>query len=1253
MPYATSTPGKPYIQPLDAAQPLGDERKRWLLFRGLTQGKKAVSLQYPDTRCDYSGELFQEYLERTGVSGQNYRIPVDVVETERDDEPVVEARLYTTLVPVAPVRFIRPKEPGTAFPVERDRNLAPLREGWLYLFLDGYLWREIQVRITDGARPVFADVNLTRYQGCEERPATVDSDTRVLLPYRVGDESKSDALQVCYAEQQWSWSYICRMGGLNPTDPRFIEELHTGEHYKRDYKGIKVDATYRRQRMQSVNLHDHWIAGGENGFSIWDSFVMDLDTAVEKEGQNQYRIDRKGEIPVLALHDPLAIARDLAAAHQVAWGGLRTLVKLVTGELNDAEQGATQNDFSSKDEYEKHSKYVFEMRQRQASHQVSLLAKAYFLNGKPPEVDPTLTGEAAEAQKEAAQQFNYMRNNIDPEKIRKILMPDERAKQRELLAQTKAALVEYLLAGEDRDDPAHFTTVLAEQCTLEGDRIILPYETLTSLLPHLGDRPIDLDGILDGNEREAEADADDPGVTYVLRLLGRHPSARPLRLAGCFFPNQEGDDPENLYTYKTSPVPKGLPQFDPNRWIAVAGIGKKAGNVLANLFEHLAKAEHRLKKLQTANGSTSTGGAAGAAGKGSALMPLFRLAFVSQAISVVQIEIPLGDYLAGRLPPEVALFRAEMMRERLQAHIKKQAKLADNNTWRIPMETLQGQWSQSNSYQRQGNALMEELRLFDGHWDDRFSQPDPELAHLLESEKIKVLVTYEEEVTHLFDDATEHLTWHYKRVLTLTGFVAGGGAASAGSAQSAHVPRPPQAAAPSAPPTPPTVPRWYQKPGMTRATRYSILAFSSTFELWNLGMAFDALKNKFDIKYKNDKTSIFLSREMYDFLGAVADTSALGLQWAQTARIAAVGWDEAALLQVAKKVKTHQLANAGRMPALSVAEKTTWGTLRLVTWATRINLTASVISFFDSGYDAILAIQNRDWGAALGAGVMTAGFGVAMATGFLTLKGMASAGTAGALVEGGAEVLIPTLVDPLAWVAVGLLLIGAGIYFTYKKDRLELWLHHSPIAWDNPESDWGDHAPNTGDHAYWNEKPGLMLAEFLDLMVRPQIRFSSADSGTGVKAVIEVHYPYFIPGVSEAELEWGYVHENQLNPGERLSRAEPEDWNLALKNQLIVQLEKDEQEASPRVRCQKFHLPVAVGRFRIAARLRFHPYGRDRQVAGSEIALPEPARDDEGIPKENDGGWLKAESEGHRSGDSVWVYPVGFYGEPMGGVGGA
>jgi hypothetical protein len=69
-------------------------------------------------------------------------------------------------------------------------------------------------------------------------------------------------------------------------------------------------------------------------------------------------------------------------------------------------------------------------------------------------------------------------------------------------------------------------------------------------------------------------------------------------------------------------------------------------------------------------------------------------------------------------------------------------------------------------------------------------------------------------------------------------------------------------------------------------------------------------------------------------------------------------------------------------------------------------------------------------------------------------------------------------------------------------------------------------------------------------------------------------YQHIIPGISETDLEWGYVHTNQLNEGERLSRAEPEDWNLALKEQLTARVEQNTPDKPQRILSQRVHLPV-------------------------------------------------------------------------------
>lgn len=83
---------------------------------------------------------------------------------------------------------------------------------------------------------------------------------------------------------------------------------------------------------------------------------------------------------------------------------------------------------------------------------------------------------------------------------------------------------------------------------------------------------------------------------------------------------------------------------------------------------------------------------------------------------------------------------------------------------------------------------------------------------------------------------------------------------------------------------------------------------------------------------------------------------------------------------------------------------------------------------------------------------------------------------------------------------------------------------------------------------------------------------------------------------------------NKLNPVERLSRAEPKDWNLTRKDHVTARVEKADKDKPNRIFSRHSHLPVEVEHFRIAARLRFYPYGRGKPVVGIEIALPERTR---------------------------------------------
>ena len=118
----------------------------------------------------------------------------------------------TVLVPVLPRVFITAESDRveTAYP----RCDMESKTGWLYVYLDGRLWREMQVLPEGGVQ----DVNLTYEKGRTRRRATSASDYVLVLPYKV--QGRQPLIEMCYSEVQWDWARIDAMGGLAEDDPR-------------------------------------------------------------------------------------------------------------------------------------------------------------------------------------------------------------------------------------------------------------------------------------------------------------------------------------------------------------------------------------------------------------------------------------------------------------------------------------------------------------------------------------------------------------------------------------------------------------------------------------------------------------------------------------------------------------------------------------------------------------------------------------------------------------------------------------------------------------------------------------------------------------------------------------------------------------------------------------------------------------------------------------------------------------------------
>ncbi|HHH13833.1 MAG TPA: hypothetical protein ENJ98_06305, partial [Thiolapillus brandeum] len=270
-----------------------------------------------------SGKTLGEALGERGYPVKKegfYFLPIGKIKSyERTKEP---ARLDTELMPVVPVRFLEPE----------GKRLGHLRTGWLYIFVDGHLWRELRIFHDEADRfgPVgreswvYHDVDLAYYQGRDVRPSASKPTRRAVveLPRRM--EGRAVRVEVAYSEVQWSWEYICRLGGMSPEDPRYVAEYHLHQRYR----DVRVDEDLRRTRLQRLDL-EGYVHEDKSEEEVRRGYLMPIAQAHREnnpEGgslQTQARqtlyhlippkastrkplVERK--LPVLVLLDPLGVA---------------------------------------------------------------------------------------------------------------------------------------------------------------------------------------------------------------------------------------------------------------------------------------------------------------------------------------------------------------------------------------------------------------------------------------------------------------------------------------------------------------------------------------------------------------------------------------------------------------------------------------------------------------------------------------------------------------------------------------------------------------------------------------------------------------------------------------------------------------------------------------------------------------------------------------------------------------------------------
>ena len=245
---------------------------RSLAFNKLPTGEYKLELN----RRDCSGQ-FSEWN----------RIPLGFVSSIDNNEDVDRASCI--LVPLVPQTFSNEKL--------LKQECEPLRNGWVYIYVNGYLWREFQsVSNTQS----FKEVNLTDHKGKDKRRATTDQAVYELLVPFMMDGEKAE-VQVAFSEVQWSWYQIEALGGLNPNDPRLTRGISLNVNLFPD----KNDAL-RNERMVMLNSLGDYTCSFSNSSN--DSFITNFNS------HHHIAISPSANPGVVMLPDPIGIAIDKAEA---------------------------------------------------------------------------------------------------------------------------------------------------------------------------------------------------------------------------------------------------------------------------------------------------------------------------------------------------------------------------------------------------------------------------------------------------------------------------------------------------------------------------------------------------------------------------------------------------------------------------------------------------------------------------------------------------------------------------------------------------------------------------------------------------------------------------------------------------------------------------------------------------------------------------------------------------------------------------
>jgi len=128
-------------------------------------------------------------------------------------------------------------------PLGGSEHPHALEPGWMYVYVNGFLWRELEIINELGA---MRDVDLSMQAVRDSREASCHVQPHVLVPYKINAEVVDIALN--YSASQLPWSMLCSLGGIAPNDNRFSVSV------RKHARSIPPNAALQQDLLQSIDL---------------------------------------------------------------------------------------------------------------------------------------------------------------------------------------------------------------------------------------------------------------------------------------------------------------------------------------------------------------------------------------------------------------------------------------------------------------------------------------------------------------------------------------------------------------------------------------------------------------------------------------------------------------------------------------------------------------------------------------------------------------------------------------------------------------------------------------------------------------------------------------------------------------------------------------------------------------------------------------------------------------------------------------